>query len=238
MNTKPSFEKPDKGLFITGTSTESGKTFVAALIAQDLGAKGHRVGVYKPASSDCVKVGTEILSEDAAVLWEAAGRPLTMNEVCPQRFQAPLAPHLAARAEGQEIDPVLLRTGLAAWRDHADIVIVEGAGGLMSPLGENEFVADLAIDMGYPIVIVVPNILGCINYTMQTLIAAACYRQGIPVAGIVVSHPEGFGSDVSTHTNVEEIEKRSVAPVLATVPFGAEAFDRDVDWMALASSAS
>ena len=236
MNEKPTFDKPPRGLFVTGTSTESGKTFVAALIAQSLVAEGHRTGVYKPASSDCVKVGSEILSEDAAVLWEAAGRPLNLDAVCPQRFQAPLAPHLSARAEGREIDRDLLRTGLEPWHDQVDLMVVEGAGGLMSPIGENEFVADLAIDIGYPLVIVVPNVLGCINFTMQTLIAAACYRDGIPVAGIVVSHPEGFVGDVSTQTNVEEIGKRSIAPVLATVPFGAEDFDRKVDWNGLASA--
>ncbi len=229
-------KKPPLGLFVTGTSTEAGKTFVAALIARSLFRDGHRVGVYKPASSDCIKVGTEIISEDAAVLWEAAGRPHDLESVCPQRFQAPLAPHLAARAEGRVIDSQLLRTGLETWCNHADVMVVEGAGGFMSPIGEDEFVADLAIDIGYPLLIVVPNVLGCINYTMQTLIAAACYRQGTSVAGIVITYPEGFGGDVSTTTNIEEIAKRSVAPVLASVPFGADTFDRDVDWFALAST--
>jgi dethiobiotin synthetase len=102
-------------------------------------------------------------------------------------------------------------------------------------MGDDEFVADLAIDIGYPLIVVVPNVLGCINYTMQTLIAAACYREGLSVAGIVITHPEGFGGDLSTNTNVEEISRRAVAPVLACVPFGAESFDRKVDWFALAS---
>ncbi len=229
-------QKPAIGLFVTGTSTESGKTFVAALMAQALAAEGRRVGVYKPASSDCVKVGSEIVSEDAAVLWEAAGRPHTLEAVCPQRFQAALAPHLSARAEGRAIDSRLLREGLATWCGHADVMIVEGAGGLMSPISDDDFVADLAIEIGYPLIIVVPNVLGCINHTMQTLIAAACYRDGMPVAGIVVTYPEGFGGDVSAPTNVEEIAKRSVAPVLATVPFGAESFDRAVDWWGLAQA--
>jgi dethiobiotin synthetase len=226
-------QKPPNGLFVTGTSTESGKTFVAALICRALLQEGRRVGVYKPASSDCVRIGGEIISEDAAVLWEAAGRPFTLDAVCPQRFQAPLAPHLAAKAEGRAIDSQLLREGLIPWREHADVMVCEGAGGLMSPIGDDEFVADLAIDIGYPLVIVVPNVLGCINYTMQTLIAAACYREGLPVAGIVITYPEGFRGDMSTNTNVEEIARRSVAPVLASVPFGAEAFDRPVDWFAL-----
>lgn len=229
-------QKPPNGLFVTGTSTESGKTFVAALIARSLSQAGYRVGVYKPASADCIKVGSEIISEDAAVLWEAAGRPHDLEAVSPQRFQAPLAPHLAARAEGRAIDSRLLRNGLEAWQPHADVMVVEGAGGLMSPIGDDEFVADLAIDIGYPLIIVVPNVLGCINYAMQTLIAAACYREGISVAGIVITYPEGFGGDVSTTTNIEEIAKRSVAPVLASVPFGADTFDREVDWFGLSGN--
>lgn len=234
MSTKPLFNQPPRGLFITGTSTESGKTFVASLIARSLREAGHRVGVYKPAASDCVKVGSEIISEDAAVLWEAAGRPHTLEAVCPQRFQAVLAPHLAAKAEGREIDSKMLRQGLEPWAEHSDVVVIEGAGGLMSPIGDSDFVADVATDMGYPLIVVVPNVLGCINLTMQTLISAACYRDGIPVAGIVMTHPEGFDGDVSANSNAEEIAKRSVAPILAKVPFGAVDFDTKVDWFALA----
>ncbi len=230
------FKKPPRGLFVTGTSTEAGKTFVAALIARALRAAGHNVGVYKPAASDCIKVGVDIVSEDATVLWEAAGRPLTLDAVCPQRFQAVLAPHLAAKAEGREIDSRLLRTGLEPWAD-SEIVVVEGAGGLMSPIGDHEFVADVARDMGYPLIVVVPNVLGCINYAMQTLIAAACYGEGLEVAGIVMTHPEGFDGDVSTNTNADEIARRAVAPLLAMVPFGADDFETHVDWFALSEAA-
>ena len=67
--------------------------------------------------------------------WNAAGRPGELDRVCPQRFEAPLAPHLAALAEGRRLDPDLLRQGLDYWRERSEIVLVEGAGGLMSPLG-------------------------------------------------------------------------------------------------------
>ena len=127
-------KKPRYGLFITGTDTEVGKTYVATLIVKELVAAGHRVGVYKPVASDCIFDGRQLVSEDAVALWEAAGRPLSLEAVCPQRFQAPLAPHLAARLEGRELDSELLRTGISQWVDECDIMIVEGAGGLMSPL--------------------------------------------------------------------------------------------------------
>src|SRR5690349_13174914 len=89
-----------RGIFIVGTDTDVGKTFVGATIARQLHQEGVRVGVYKPAASGCRRVGKQLVSDDAVALWEAAGRPLSLAKVCPQRFLAPLAPHLAAQAEG------------------------------------------------------------------------------------------------------------------------------------------
>src|SRR5688572_15799112 len=100
------------GLFITGTGTNVGKTYVGALIAHALRNVGQRVGVYKPAASACEIRNEQLVSQDAVRLWEAAGRPGTLERVCPQIFRAPLAPHLAARAQGQRVDPRLLREGI------------------------------------------------------------------------------------------------------------------------------
>ena len=143
------------GLFITGTGTGVGKTYVAALIARALREAGKRVGVYKPVASGCEMRDGELVSPDAVALWEAAGRPGTLEQVCPQMFAAPLAPHLAARAEGRRVDPKLLRDGIGFWRETSDIVLVEGAGGLMSPISDEDYNADLAAEFGYPLVVVV-----------------------------------------------------------------------------------
>ena len=224
------------GLFITGTDTGVGKTYVAALIARSLTVSGRRVGVYKPAASGCVRDAQgSLASEDAVALWEAAGRPGDLEHVCPQRFAAPLAPHLSARAEGREIDGDLLRTGLDYWRLRSEIVLVEGAGGLMSPLGDDEYVADLARDLGFPLIVVSRNMLGTINATMQTLITASVYRGGLEVAGLVLNHPAPpSADDVSLATNRAELAARCTAPLLAAVAFGAKGFDCEVDWWKLA----
>ena len=111
------------GLFITGTDTEVGKTYVTALIARDLVAAGHRVGVYKPAASGCRREGHKVVSEDALTLWDAAGQPGDLDRVCPQRFLAPLAPHLAAREEGKQLDGELLRGGLEYWLARSQIIL-------------------------------------------------------------------------------------------------------------------
>lgn len=225
----PTPRSTTRGLFITGTDTNVGKTYVTALIARQLVAAGKRVGVYKPAASGCL--GDE--TDDPFVLWDAAGRPATVNEVCPQRFTAPLAPHLAARAEGKEVDIELLRSGLDFWRDRSDIILVEGIGGLMSPVSDDEYVADLAHDSGFPLVVVVPNSLGVINQTLQTLITAATFRDGLDVAGIVVNDRQSArnADDMSTKTNATELAARCVPPILATA---SDRLDRTVDWLAVA----
>ena len=210
------------GLFITGTGTEVGKTYVAALIAKQLVSEGVRVGVYKPAASGC---GNDV-SDDAVALWEAAGRPLTLDAVCPQRFAAPLAPHLAAREEGRRVDSALLRSGYDIWRAASDFVLVEGAGGLMSPLSDDDYNADLASDLGLPLVVVAANRLGVINDVMQTLITAKA--MGLGVAGVVLNDT-GADGDQSRATNAEELTRRMTAPLLGCVTWGG-GYDRPVYW--------
>ncbi|MEM9409734.1 MAG: dethiobiotin synthase [Planctomycetota bacterium] len=228
------FRKPPLGLFVTGTDTEVGKTYVAALIVKALKAQGHRVGVYKPVASDCVHDGSQLVAEDALVLWNAAGNPLTMDDVCPQRFRAPISPHLSAKSEGKQIDAELLRNGLSVWADQCDIVIVEGSGGLMSPMTDDEFVADLAFEFGYPLVLVTANVLGAINQTMQTLITAACFRDGLDVAGIILNDAQIFEGDVSIDSNQQEISKRTDTPVLSRVRYQQAEIQEQIDWFALA----
>ncbi len=226
------------GLFITGTDTGVGKTYVAALIARHLAGEGRKVGVYKPAASGCPRHGGQLVSEDAVALWEAAGRPGELDRVCPQRFAAALAPHLAARAEGRTLDSRLLRDGLEYWRQRSEIVLVEGAGGLMSPMGEEEYVADLAEEFDFALVVVSRNALGTINQTLQTLITAAVFREGLPVAGIVLNHPSRpSADDASLAGNRRELAERCVPPILAEVPWGGD-FDVKVDWFELARGGS
>ncbi len=182
-------------------------------------------------------------------MWEAAGRPGTLEQVCPQRFAAPLAPHLAARAEGRRVEPQLLRDGIQFWRETSEFVLVEGAGGLMSPVSDEDYNADLAAEFGYPLVVVSANVLGTINATLQTLITARAYgstgstEQGVwgrgskslRLAGVVLNSPTTATDDASVASNADELSRRCGVPLLATVEHGG-GFDRDVDWMALGRS--
>lgn len=227
--------KPCRGLFITGTDTGVGKTYVTALLARQLRRAGRRVGVYKPVASGCRVEGPRLIADDAVQLWEAAGRPRDLEAVCPQRFVAPLAPHLAARAEGRTVDAPRLREGLRAWSEQSDVVLVEGAGGLMTPLSDEDYVADLAREFGYPLLVVAANRLGVINHTLVTLIAAATFREGLPLAGVVLndicSVPD---QDPSAATNAQELRTHCTPPLLAHIRFGQSELDDQVDWWALA----
>lgn len=226
-------DKNPPGLFITGTGTGVGKTYVAARIAASLHAAGLRVGVYKPALSGCSSSSEAREQDDDFQLWAAAGKPGSLERVCPQRFAAPLAPHLAAEAEGRAIDAALLRDGLKYWQACSDVILVEGAGGLMAPITPDEYVADLALDFQYPLVVVALNTLGVINHTLQTLIVAATFREGLPVAGIVLNEGPASATDSldpSRIRNRRELESRSMAPILAQLGSNSREFDCQVDW--------
>jgi dethiobiotin synthetase len=224
-----------KGLFFTGTNTGVGKTYVAALVARALVAAGRNVGVYKPVASGCRRAGDTLVAEDAELLWQATGQNGDFERVCPQRFALAVAPPRSALAEGRRVDPELLRTGLDYWRERCEIVLVEGAGGLMSPLSDADYNIDLARDLGLPLVIVSANELGTINATLQTLITARAAAPELPMVGVVLNHPHG-NADNSAATNAAELAVRCDVPLLATVGFQASQLPADVNWFALAAN--
>lgn len=223
-----------RGLFITGTSTGVGKTYVGTLLARALVQAGCRVGVYKPVESGCRHDGQAVIAEDACRLWEAAGRPGELSQVCPQRFVAALAPPQAAARENARVEADLLRNGFRYWQQRSELVLVEGAGGLMSPLSSRDYNADLAADLGLPLVIVAANQLGVINATLQTIITARAVAPGLPIAGVILNQTQQRADDLSVEGNAAQLRERCDVPLLATVECGQRALADPVDWLALA----
>ncbi|TWT82638.1 ATP-dependent dethiobiotin synthetase BioD 1 [Planctomycetes bacterium CA13] len=214
-------------LFISGTDTDVGKTFVGCLLAEHFRYSGKQVGVYKPVASDCRTEGDEIIAEDAQSLWIAAGKPRTLKEVCPQKFFAPVAPPQAARAENKTVDQTQLVRGIDCWNDQSDVLIVEGAGGLFSPLADGFLNADLVKQLGpIDVLIIAANRLGTIHQTLATCIAAKSI--GITPIGIVLSDVTK-SLDQSTEENESEIAKYSDVPVLGRVGYD-ETHDQVAEW--------
>ncbi|QGJ69559.1 ATP-dependent dethiobiotin synthetase BioD [Planctomycetales bacterium 10988] len=221
------------GLFITGTDTEVGKTYVACRIAESLVQEGFNVGPYKPVASGLVMREGEWISEDAAQLWEAAGEPGTLAQVAPQTFLAPIAPHRAARKEGEAIDRRLLVSGLDPWRESSDILLVEGAGGILCPLDEGEFyMADLARRFNFPLVVVARNALGTLNHTLLTFDAASA--RGLEVAALVLNTTTAETSDESQASNAEELRQRTGVPVFVQLGYQEKEFSTKIAWDQLA----
>ena len=232
------------GLFVTGTDTGVGKTAVAVAIVRSLRQNtrqtGLRVGVYKPVASGWKP---DDAGGDALRLWAAAGRPLSPQAVCPQSFAAPISPPRSARAEGRCIDEQLLRDGFEVWRRASDMVIVEGAGGLFSPLADTTLNADLARDLDLPLVVVDTGRLGAIGRTLATVRAARA--EGLRVGAVVISHVEPMqyppADDDQTEpgaiaiTNAADIASRIHPVPVVMLRHGATEIEPSIEWEELSS---
>ncbi len=173
------------GLFVIGTDTEIGKTYVACRLAELLVGLGIRVGVYKPVASGSENSGPS----DAELLRVAANQTCDLVHVCPQQFVASVAPPVAAALEGREVDEALLETGANWWLGRCEVLIIEGAGGALSPISSHQTVLDLAVQFGFPLLLVVANRVGAVNHTLLTLEAAQ--KRGLRVEAIVLNRIPG-----------------------------------------------
>ena len=175
-----------RGLFVTGTDTGVGKTIVSAALLAAMAAAGERVRAHKP-----VVTGLEDPAEIAARgRWPAdhellaAAASMSPEDVAPLRYGPAVSPHLAAELAGERIDPGRL---LAAARagDGQETVVVEGVGGLLTPLAEDYSVCDLAVALGLPVLVVARAGLGTINHTLLTLHVARA--AGLQVRAVVLN---------------------------------------------------
>lgn len=206
---------PMRGLFVTGTDTGVGKTWVACGIAAAVREAGHRVGVYKPVATGITSENLLESENDVSRLWEGAGRPESPERICPQVFAEPLAPPVAAARAGTKVDAALLRSGARWWQGRCDLLLVEGVGGLLCPLTDTETVADLAADLGFPLVVVARLGLGTLNHTLMTVEIAE--RRGLSVAGVVLNSPEQPTRDMAEETNPDFLARWLPCPILGSI---------------------
>ncbi len=204
------------GLLITGTDTGVGKTFLACGLAALLAAKGKRVGVMKPVETGCELRNGQPYPEDAVRLRRSAGSTLPLELLCPYPFRPAVAPEVAAEMAGVRIEKEKIRSCFEQIAARHDITLVEGAGGLLVPLTRGYTFADLARDLGTPLLVVVGSKLGAINHTLLTL---ACARaMGLAVQGYVLNHPAAT-RDLAIETNRDALARLTDSPCLGSVPF-------------------
>ncbi|HEX6602052.1 MAG TPA: dethiobiotin synthase [Solirubrobacterales bacterium] len=195
-----------RGIFVTGTGTEVGKTVVAATIAKTLAGEGVDVAVFKPAVTGL----DEEVETDYEMLRRASESSQSDTEIAPYCYGPPASPHLAAALAGEEIDPERLHRAARAAADGAESIVCEGVGGLLVPLSPTYLVRDLAVDLGYPLVVVASPGLGTINHTLLTVEAARA--AGLEVAAIVLNPWPREPTEIE-RSNRETIGALAEAPV-------------------------
>ena len=233
-------------LVVTGTDTGAGKTLVTAAIAAALRARGMSIGVAKPAETGCPRRADGLYPEDAATLAAAAAvwspaSPASpdssaaasgidddaatvepLDAVCPYRFPDPLAPMLAAARVGTTIDVDALVRTLTARAVAVDILLIEGAGGVLVPLTPAATYADLARMLDAPVLLVVGSRLGAINHALLSL--EALRTRGVRVLGYVVNRLAPAG-DLAVDTNTDLLRDLSAERFLGELPHLADGTD-------------
>lgn len=197
-------------LFITATDTDAGKTYVAVELTKSLVNLQKKVAVYKPISAGCDEVSGQLINEDAKLLLNASNCKQSYAEVNPIAFKEPMAPHIAAKLCNQTIDADVILNHFNHMS--GDINIVEGAGGWRLPLGNGQFLSDLAVKMQTQVILVVNMKLGCLNHAVLTY--QSILSDGLNCIGWIANNQENMPFLAE---NIEELKQLIDAPCLGQI---------------------
>ena len=201
--------------FVTGTDTGVGKTLISCALLHSFSAQGLRVAGMKPVAAGCDE---DEHNEDAKKLRAASNIMASYGQINPYCFLHPIAPHIAARNAGVRIDLSRILTSYHELASQADVVIVEGVGGFMVPLNEQQDSADLVRQLELPVILVVGMRLGCLNHALLT--AGAIEACGLKLAGWVANV---LDADMAAlRDNIAALEQRLTAPLLGVVEYQAQ----------------
>ncbi|GBD96846.1 MAG TPA: dethiobiotin synthase [Nitrospirae bacterium] len=207
----------NKGIFITGTDTGTGKTFVAKGLIKAMREKGLNVCPMKPVETGCRIKNGELIPEDTVKLIKASGVTEPIDLINPYRLNHPLAPSVAAEIEGVKISRKKIFSAYKKLSKKYDLMIVEGAGGIMAPVYKKYLFLDLAKDLNLPVVIVSRPGLGTINHSLLTIEAAR--NKGLNVLGVIINYALKTKKGLPEKTVPEVIEKLGGVPLLGVVPY-------------------
>ena len=202
------------GWFISGTDTGVGKTRVAQALLAALAQAGHAAVGMKPVASGARPTPAGLRHADAEALRAASGVPADYDDVNPYCFAPPIAPHIAAREAGVPIRMAVIAKSYAGLARRVDIVVVEGVGGLLVPLGRAFDAADIPLQLGLPVVLVVGLRLGCLSHTLLTV--EALRARGLRLAGWIANRIDPDMARAAQ--NLQTLRARLRAPLLGTIP--------------------
>jgi dethiobiotin synthetase len=218
-----------KGLFITGTDTGVGKTYVATGLVTALRLRGVNVGVMKPAETGCSARSGQLIPRDALRLIKAAGVRDSLALVNPYRFRKPLAPFVAAEWERKKVNMGKIINAYQTLLTRHDFMIVEGAGGIMVPLSQDATYLDLAKALGIPVMIVARPGLGTINHTLLTV--SALREKKITVAGIVINYADGRKAGLAEKTSPAVMKIISGVEIIGIITYRSKKFLMIADYL-------
>ncbi|HET7776592.1 MAG TPA: dethiobiotin synthase [Azospira sp.] len=202
-----------KGFFIAGTDTEIGKTFSACALLHAARQQGHTALAMKPVAAGVEGDGE---NEDVRRLLAAASVTAPRALINPYLYAPPIAPHIAAAEAGRPIKAAVIRHAFQELKPLAEVLLVEGVGGWRVPLGEDFDAADLAADLGLPVILVVGMRLGCISHALLT--AESIAARGLPLAGWVANRIDPAMGRFEE--NLASLQQRLPAPLLGVIPHG------------------
>jgi dethiobiotin synthetase len=204
-----------RGIFVTGTDTGLGKTVVAAALLRSLATSGQRAVGMKPVSAGLAADGSA--NPDVAALLAAGNVDAPLADRNPYAFAPAIAPHLAAAQAGVTIDLAVIANAYARLAAHADVVVVEGAGGVLVPIDATRDMLDVAARLRLPVLLVVGMRLGCLNHAL--LSAAAIRARGLELSAWVANCIDPHMNAIAA--NVEALALRLQVPPVAVVAWGA-----------------
>ena len=207
----------NKGIFITGTDTGIGKTFVAVGLIKAMIKKGLNICPMKPVETGCRIKGGELVPEDTVKLINASGITEPIDVINPYRLRHPLAPSVAAEIEGVKIRREKIFSTYNKLSKKYDLIVIEGAGGIMVPVYKKYLFLDLAKDLDLPVIIVSRPGLGTINHSLLTIEAAR--NRGLNVFGVIINYAVKTKKGLPEKTAPEVIEKLGGVPLLGVVPY-------------------
>ena len=174
-----------KAFFITGTDTEVGKTYSTTALLRYLMQQGLKTAALKPIASDATMTATGLRNNDALQLQDAMSMEFPYDQVNPFTFEPPIAPHIAAKPNRLDVDNTIAACQPILQSDY-EILLIEGAGGWLTPLNEQQTFADLAAAFACPIILVVGLRLGCLNHSLLTW--ENIKARQLPFAGWIANH--------------------------------------------------